>query len=121
MAYTKTNWVSGETPLSAANLNNIEQGIADLDGKVPTVISQTVNVGTVSASGSASSAGVAISGVPSGKTAVGIVGWALSGSNYTGIIPLRISIQSGKIAYVLRNTYTSAATGVTLTLSILCV
>ena len=27
MAYTKTNWVSGETPLSAENLNNIENGV----------------------------------------------------------------------------------------------
>lgn len=27
MAYTKTNWVSGVTPLSAENLNNIENGV----------------------------------------------------------------------------------------------
>ena len=27
MAYTKTEWVTGETPLSADNLNNIENGI----------------------------------------------------------------------------------------------
>lgn len=29
MAYTKTNWVDGTTPISAANLNNMENGIAN--------------------------------------------------------------------------------------------
>lgn len=29
MAYTRTNWVSGETPLSAENMNNIEDGIEE--------------------------------------------------------------------------------------------
>jgi hypothetical protein len=29
MAYTKTTWVNGETPLNADNLNNIEGGIKD--------------------------------------------------------------------------------------------
>lgn len=31
MAYTKTEWVTGETPLSADNMNNIENGIEDLN------------------------------------------------------------------------------------------
>lgn len=30
MAYTKTNWIDDVTPLSATNMNNIEQGIFDL-------------------------------------------------------------------------------------------
>lgn len=30
MAYTRTEWRTGETPLSAANMNNIEDGIAEL-------------------------------------------------------------------------------------------
>ena len=30
MAYTKTNWVNGQTPINATNLNKIENGIADL-------------------------------------------------------------------------------------------
>lgn len=34
MAYTPTNWVTGQTPLSAANLNNIEQGISDLNSNM---------------------------------------------------------------------------------------
>lgn len=29
MAYTRTNWVTSETPLSAANFNNIEDGIEE--------------------------------------------------------------------------------------------
>ena len=29
MAYTKTTWVDGITPLSAANFNHMETGIAD--------------------------------------------------------------------------------------------
>ena len=30
MAYTRTEWVSGETPLSADNMNNIEDGIEEV-------------------------------------------------------------------------------------------
>jgi phage-related tail fiber protein len=30
MAYTKTNWVDGITPLSAQNMNNIEAGITEM-------------------------------------------------------------------------------------------
>ena len=33
MAYTRTNWVSGSTPLSADNMNNIEDGIEELVDK----------------------------------------------------------------------------------------
>lgn len=29
MAYTKTNWINGETPLNADNLNNMEKGIEE--------------------------------------------------------------------------------------------
>ena len=31
MAYTKTNWVDGETPINATNLNNMEGGIENND------------------------------------------------------------------------------------------
>lgn len=34
MAYTKTNWVDEQTPLSATNMNNIENGIGTLDNEV---------------------------------------------------------------------------------------
>ena len=33
MAYNRTNWVNEETPLSADNFNNIEDGIEELQDK----------------------------------------------------------------------------------------
>ena len=39
MSYTKTNWQntpSTQTPISAANLNHMEQGIADNNVAIPT-------------------------------------------------------------------------------------
>lgn len=44
MAYTKKTWVSGETPLSAENMNNIENGIANAHediSKLNTKITET--------------------------------------------------------------------------------
>ena len=43
MAYERTNWVTGETPLSADNMNNIEDGIEALQTAVDTLNS---NIGT---------------------------------------------------------------------------
>lgn len=37
MAYTKTTWVDDITPLSAANMNNIESGIETIDQTIVTV------------------------------------------------------------------------------------
>lgn len=34
MAYTKTNWVNGTTPINDTNLNHIEQGIYDNDQSI---------------------------------------------------------------------------------------
>lgn len=44
MAYSRTTWVDGTTPaINATNLNNIEQGIVDLDnGTVKLTGDQTV-------------------------------------------------------------------------------
>ena len=36
MAYTRTNWVSGTTALSATNMNNIEDGIEELKSSTGT-------------------------------------------------------------------------------------
>ena len=30
MAYERTNWINGTTPLNATNMNNIEDGIAEV-------------------------------------------------------------------------------------------
>ena len=47
MAYTKTTWVSGETALSADNMNNIEDGIEALDSRTNNYITTTsVSVST---------------------------------------------------------------------------
>ena len=34
MAYTKTTWVNGETPINADNLNNIETGVSGVIGTI---------------------------------------------------------------------------------------
>ena len=34
MAYSKTTWENNVTPISAANLNNIEDGIEDVDERL---------------------------------------------------------------------------------------
>ena len=41
MAYTKTNWVNGTTPLSSDNMNKIEQGIYDAHDALIGIISIT--------------------------------------------------------------------------------
>lgn len=55
MAYTRTNWISEETALSAANMNNIEDGIEEAKADIeeakadieidPTTISIYTNLG----------------------------------------------------------------------------
>ncbi len=37
MAYTKTNWVNGQTPINATNLNHIENGIESVEQEIPVV------------------------------------------------------------------------------------
>lgn len=44
MAYTKTTWVNGETPINADNLNNIENGIETNDKKLSQVITGNATV-----------------------------------------------------------------------------
>ncbi len=35
MSYQRTTWVNGETPINADNLNNMEEGIAEIENMVP--------------------------------------------------------------------------------------
>ena len=52
MAYTRTTWVSGETPLSADNMNNIEDGIQEIKNTVGTTyVASTSTSSSVSANG----------------------------------------------------------------------
>ena len=46
MAYTRTNWVSGETPLSAGNMNNIEDGIEELNSKIGAISTTSKSTNT---------------------------------------------------------------------------
>ena len=43
MAYTKKTWVSGETPLSAENMNHIEQGVADAHNDISSLNTKISN------------------------------------------------------------------------------
>ena len=43
MSYTKTNWVDGETPINAANLNNIEDGIEQNSNDIANIIESGSN------------------------------------------------------------------------------
>ena len=43
MSYTRTNWVTGETPLSAGNMNNIEDGIEELNSNKISGVTNNVN------------------------------------------------------------------------------
>lgn len=46
MAYTKTNWVNGTTPINATNLNHIEDGIESVEQEIPSVYSTPRNTTT---------------------------------------------------------------------------
>lgn len=51
MAYAKKTWVSGETPLSAENMNNIENGIADAHEDISKLNTKISNIGTIMSTG----------------------------------------------------------------------
>lgn len=44
MAYNKTNWVDGQTPLSAQNLNKIENELGDQDSRITNIENGTTKV-----------------------------------------------------------------------------
>lgn len=43
MAYTQKTWVSGETPLSAENMNHIEQGVADAHNDISSLNTKIIH------------------------------------------------------------------------------
>ena len=43
MAYTKTNWVDGTTPASAANMNKIENAISSIETNTPIITDTTTS------------------------------------------------------------------------------
>ena len=46
MAYTKTTWITGSTPLSATNMNHIEQGIKDAHDMIAAITETIFPVGS---------------------------------------------------------------------------
>ena len=46
MSYTRTNWENGVTPLNAINMNNIENGIAELNTRISGLIDIFYPVGS---------------------------------------------------------------------------
>ena len=79
MAYTKTTWVKDTTPLSAANLNNMENGIKDLDDKCTPITRSGNNIsitGKITAGGDGSVAGTMLIGQTTELTnAINALGW----------------------------------------------
>lgn len=47
MSYTRTTWQNSETPLSAANMNNIEDGIEEALAQSASVVSKLYPVGSI--------------------------------------------------------------------------
>jgi len=85
MSYSRTNWVSGETPLSAGNMNNIEDGIEELNsnlGKSISIADATKSVPT----GGAESTVLQTVTLPPGKYIfVAMVSFAANTSGMRGI------------------------------------
>ena len=79
MAYTRTEWVSGETPLSAGNMNNIEDGIETLNSRILDVVRVVEFKKTnVSIGANSSLSPVTITATaPTGFSFVSIVGWRI--------------------------------------------
>lgn len=109
MAYTRTNWVSGETPLSAENMNNIEDGIEELNSNLDSLIKFKEYTYTYSLAAGAS---LNITGqnfglsVPTGYSVLGLV-YFNSGSSLA--TPTYVAHNGGTYtAASVRNTGTSA-------------
>ena len=47
MAYTKTNWVNGSTPINATNLNKIENGISANDSAISAMLNKIYPVNSI--------------------------------------------------------------------------
>jgi len=80
MAYTKTTWVTGKTPLSADNFNHIEDGIVEVENSVSSLLMVKVQEVTASISAGSDSAshGFTVADTVdtyTGYTPIGIVGW----------------------------------------------
>ncbi len=107
MAYTKTNWVSGETPLSASNMNHIEGGIEDLNTTMDKFLhveqySQVTTVNYPIAPGD-NTYYIPFSSSPKGYTAVGVVGINTSGTGSSKIRLRGFCLSGERVVVKLRS------------------
>lgn len=85
------------------------------------VVTATKSIGTINANSDLFDQTFNVSSyIPSGYTAIGLVGIGLSGTYYSHIALNRHYLSGTTVYYALKNTYTSAAT-VTMTFYLLCV
>ena len=119
MSYTRTDWVSGETPLSAENMNNIEDGIEECQDSISDLNSKT-NFRTVEVTGSEftisannNTAWVNVP-FPSSGTPIAIVGYYILGdANVCHVYSIKLQSSVGEFA--LRRTSTGSAVTGTIT------
>ena len=127
MAYTKTNWVSGETPLSAANMNNIEAGIEDLNASLDKFLlvehySQVTSVNDPIAPGD-NTYYIDFNTVPKGYAPVYVVGVNTSG-NGSSSVRLRgwfMAANGLRAGVKLRSEASTDITGMTIDVAVLYV
>jgi len=116
MAYTRTNWVSGETPLSAGNMNNIEDGIEELNSNVlDTFRVQTFSITNISILSNSTATASANYELPEGFTSLTVLGVRLntegtsSGVNAHTCYAFNFYESEGKVIARIRNTGTATA------------
>ncbi len=107
MAYTKTNWVSGETPLSASNMNHIEDGIDDLNTTMDKFLhveqySQVTTVNYPIAPGD-NTYYIPFGNIPKGYTAVGVVGINTSGTGSSKVRLRGFCLSDKRVVVKLRS------------------
>lgn len=106
MAYTKTEWVSGETPLSADNMNHIENGIADLASNVNALLVTTWETFTQASVSANATKNFTKTISKAGYTPIGIIGY-YTGS--TAIVPYHFRLDSSTSVSTLVRNITSSA------------
>lgn len=95
MAYSRTTWVSGETPLSADNMNNIEDGIEELSGNLGNVISVSDTTTSVPTGGTDSTVLQTVTLQPGKYIFIAMVSFASNSNGMRGVsISTNSSIQT---------------------------
>lgn len=127
MAYVKTNWVNDVTPINAANLNKMENGIEANQMAFDTFASAdkewTFNAGSsgagVNADGSLSIPAngyiqVRANAAKSGFTPMGIISFDFGGSGATQVFINRMYVSGNNLVVLIRNTSSSPTSNLTL-------